>query len=159
MTAVLKRYVGTDSGTALHGSVHQRPVFPVVEQHVHVGAGQAVAESIQVYLNVQRDGHASGAHDAQQDGQIVMAAAAHETHMDGMPGLAALFRRPGGDGHALGGKLLVGDLIDDVVLLVAEINPVAIFPAGVLYQIPDGLCVFTCDHNLSSPLKMVGLQI
>ena len=153
MAAVLQGYIVGDSGAALLGPVHQGAVLPVVEENVHVGAGQTVAEGVQVHLDVQGHRHAAGAHDAQEGGQIVVAAAAHEAHMEPASRLPALLRHPGGDGHAVGGKLFIGDVIDHVIFFIAEKYMIFEFISGVLHQIVNGLRVLTCDH-IFVPLKV-----
>ncbi len=76
MASVLERDTGEKPGTALLCALGQGPVLPVVEQYIHIRPVQAVAEGFQADLDIQGNRDASCAHDAQQNRQVMIAAAA-----------------------------------------------------------------------------------
>ena len=83
-----------------------------------------------------------------------MAAASQESHLGPVSDHSILLLCPCGDGAALFNELTVSNIIDDIIVLVAEEHSLPVLSSGILHQIADCFCVFVSNHNLPHSVIM-----
>ena len=77
----------------------------------------------------------------------MVAAASHKANLDFVAHGSVLLFCPCGNGITFIGKLAVCNVIDHVVVFVADEDPVTVLLSGILNQIINGFCVFVSNHN------------
>ena len=77
-----------------------------------------------------------------------MAAASQESHLGPVSDHSILLFRPRGNSVAFLDKLMISDIVYNIIFLVTQKNSLSMFFPGVLDQIADRFCVFLSNHNL-----------
>jgi len=123
-------------------------MFPVIEQNVYVGPVQTVRQSLYVELNIQRHHCISVFHNAQHNSQIMMAAASKEADLRPVADSGILLFCPGCYGVALFRKLTVSNVINNIIVLIAQEHILPVLFSCIFYKVADCFCVFVSNHDL-----------
>src|SRR5699024_1335628 len=141
-------------GTECLYSLYKRMMLPVIEQDIHVRPVEAVSQAFYIQLDIQRNDGISVRHDSKHDCKIVMAAASQESHLGPVSDHSILLLCPCGYGAKLLYVMTVSNIIDDIIVLVAEEPSLPVLSSGILHQIEDCFCVFVSNHNLPHSVIM-----